>query len=133
LFLKFVLGLKRIFLVDLSSFVLRLKFFRIILRFFLDSRFVLFLRLFKSGVLLFLVIAPDEPSCYIFYNCAIVLLSLFFFLKVILHYFSIIEFLLLSIRPTLSFLNWRYRLGFVEIFCRVFRFLVIVVLEIDER
>jgi hypothetical protein len=87
----------------------------VVLRFLLNSRFVLFFRLFESGVFLFLVIAPDGLSCCIFYGRLFIPLSSFFVLEVALYDISVVEFLFLLFFLALSPFDLRYRLGFVEI------------------
>jgi hypothetical protein len=94
---------------------------------------VLFLRLSKSGVPLFLVIVPDRLSCCIFRGRVIILLSLFFFLKMMLYYTPVVEFLFRLIRLTLNPLGLRYYLGSVEIFYLIFYFFLVIALEINRR
>ena len=113
--------------------MLRPRFFGVILRFLLNSYFVLFFRSSKSGVLLFFIIVSNKLSCCTFRGRLSILPSLFSFLEMVLYNILMVEFLLLLIRLTLNPLSLRYYLGFVEIFCQVLRFFIVIALEIDKR
>jgi hypothetical protein len=96
--------------------MLRLRFFRVVLKFLLNSYFVFFLRLSRSGVLPFLAIVPDGLDCYTLNAFLFIRRIPFFILEAVPYNILIVGFLLLLIRLTLSALSLRYYLGFVETF-----------------
>jgi hypothetical protein len=97
--------------------MLRLRFFRVALRFFLGSYFVLFFRLSESEVFPLLAIALNRLGCCTFDTPLSIRRMFFFVLEAVPHDILVVRFLLLSIRLTLSPSSLRYYLGFVEIFC----------------
>jgi hypothetical protein len=131
--LRSIWGFKRILLTYLLFFMLRLGFLEVVLRFFLNSHSVFFLRLSRFWILSLFIIALDGPSCCILRNRSFILLWLFSFLKVILHGIPVVKSLPSWIRSILGLLNLYYYLDFIEIFCRVPYFFVVIALEIDGR
>jgi hypothetical protein len=94
--------------------MLRLRFLRVALRFFLDSYFVLFFRLFGFRVLLLFIIAFDRLDYCIFSTFLFIRRMFFFILKVVPYDILVIGFLFLWIHLMPNPFNLYCRLVFIS-------------------